>query len=551
MRVLTRISRLLLPLVLAIAASVGWSQIAEDPGQSGGGLGPQESNPNSLSGVVVNSITGQPISRALVQVGEHAALTDHDGRFEFENVTEGAGAPTVSKPGYFPKDNGVPPQNQPIVLELIPEAIVSGTITDANSQPIQDLRIQLKVLQARNGLSHWQQIQSTTTNVEGEFRFAGLEAGKYSLASGFHVEGLPEAASSVAFVPIVYPPLEGDGSNGALTLKPGDHIEAQLDPPVEKLYAVTGIVSGPPARGPGFQVETRDGEMVNPPTRFNRASGTFRMMLPSGSYRLILHSAVEGAQLIGIQEISVGHAPLEGVTVTLGPQASIPVEVEFQAVSTGSQDTKDTDPRFVNFFLQDNDSAGPMRIFSTLQKRAVDEQAHDSGPMVIRNIEPGRYELQADPPPPWYLASASCGNVDLTRDPLVIGAGTAPCAIHTVLRDDFASLKWSITPPAVVDASDHQGGTGPVSVIAIPLGNLTQSAKFSGGQAPATAGSSAQGSFEHLAPGRYLVIALQHLQELPYRDAAALQRYLPLGKEVTLTPNAKSEVELDMVAGEL
>ena len=112
MRVLTRISQLLLPLVLVVAASIGWSQIAEDPGSSGGGVSPQASNPNSLSGVVVNSITGQPISRALVQIGEHAALTGHDGRFEFENVTEGTGAPTASKPGYFPKDRGVPPQNQ-------------------------------------------------------------------------------------------------------------------------------------------------------------------------------------------------------------------------------------------------------------------------------------------------------------------------------------------------------------------------------------------------------------------------------------------------------
>jgi hypothetical protein len=549
MRVLTRISQLLLPLVLVVAASIGWSQIAEDPGSSGGGLSPQASNPNSLSGVVVNSITGQPISRALVQIGEHAALTGHDGRFEFENVTEGAGAPTVSKPGYFPKDNGVPPQNQPIVLELIPEAIVSGTITDANGQPIQDLRIQLKMLQPRIGLSHWQQIQSTTTNVEGEFRFAGLEAGKYSLATGFHVEGLPEAASSVAFVPTIYPPLQGDGSSGALTLKPGDHIEAQLDPPVEKLYAVTGTVSGPPARGAGFQVETRDGEMINPPTRFNRESGTFRMMLPSGSYRLMLHSAVEGAQLFGMQEISVGHAPLEGVMVNLNPLPSIPVEVEFQAVSTDSQDTKDAEPRFVNVSLQDNDSAGPMRVFSNQPAGPAGGQASDSGrSLVIRNVEPGRYELQVFTPPPWYLASASCGNVDLTRDPLVIGVGVAPCTIHAVLHNDCASLKWSIAP---VDANDHQGGTGPVSVIAIPLGNLTQSPSFSGGQRPATAGSPAQGSFEHLAPGRYLIIALQHLQELPYRDAAALERYLPRGKEVTLTANAKSEVQLDMVAGEL
>ena len=331
--------------MLVVAASIGWSQIAEDPASSGGGVSPQASNPTSLSGVVVNSITGQPISRALVQIGEHAALTGHDGRFEFENVTEGTGAPTASKPGYFPKDRGVPPQNQPMILELIPDAIVYGTITDANDQPIQDLRIQLKMLQAQNGLSHWQQIQSTTTNVEGEFRFAGLAAGKYSLATGFHIEGLPEAASSVALSAHRLPPApRGWKQWGALALKPGDRLEAQLNPPVGKLYAVTGTVSGPPARGAGFQVETRDGETVNPPTRFNRQSGNFRMMLPSGSYRLILHSAVEDTQLIGIQEISVGHAPLQGVTVKLSPQPSIPVEVEFQTIDAGSQEYSHRDP---------------------------------------------------------------------------------------------------------------------------------------------------------------------------------------------------------------
>ena len=46
--------------------------------------------------------------------------------------------------------------------------------------------------------------------------------------------------------------------------------------------------------------------------------------------------------------------------------------------------------------------------------------------MVFRDIEPGHYALQTRPQPPWYLASASCGNFDLTRDLLAIAAGTVP-----------------------------------------------------------------------------------------------------------------------------
>jgi hypothetical protein len=167
--------------------------------------------------------------------------------------------------------------------------------------------------------------------------------------------------------------------------------------------------------------------------------------------------------------------------------------------------------------------------------------------MVFRDVQPGRYVLQAQPPPPWYVASASCGNLDLTRDLLMITAGSAACTVRMVYRDDSASLKWSASPG---DEGDR--GSNEVFVIAIPLDNLTQSARnfsaFSDHQV--SSDSPAEGSFEGLAPGRYLVMALSHRQELPYRDNEALQRYLSLGQEVTLTRGGKSEVQLKIVTGE-
>ena len=123
------------------------------------------------------------------------------GRFELDNASEESAYAFASKPGYFAEDRGVLAQGQPITLQLIPEAILFGTITDQNGQPIQDLRVQLTMLQVRNGVRRWQPMQSTSTSVEGQFRFAELQAGQYSLATIFRIEGLAEAASSVALMP--------------------------------------------------------------------------------------------------------------------------------------------------------------------------------------------------------------------------------------------------------------------------------------------------------------------------------------------------------------
>src|SRR5690349_13288718 len=58
----------------------------------------------SLSGTVVNAITGEPIRRALVQIqaGQaHASLTDDNGHFDFHGLFGGETSVAVRKPGFF------------------------------------------------------------------------------------------------------------------------------------------------------------------------------------------------------------------------------------------------------------------------------------------------------------------------------------------------------------------------------------------------------------------------------------------------------------------
>jgi Carboxypeptidase regulatory-like domain len=538
MRVSGTIARLPLLIALVLIPPVCWSQV-EDRSQ------PQ----HTLRGEVVNSATGQPIANALVQIsGPHAVLTDRDGQFEFRDLAVGSSgsmAVTATKPGYFPEpgaiDSNLPAQeSHDLILKLIPEAILSGTVIDQNGQPLQGLRVLLKTLQVHDGLRHWQQVQSRTTSVDGEFRFAELQAGKYSLATGFEIDGLPDAVSSIAFAPVIYPPRAGGGDEeAALTLAPGDHIEASLSPPMEKIYAVTGHVDGPTALGANLEVESSSGGMISPVVRFDRPNG-FRVLLPSGSYRLKLHAFVANEQVEGTREISIREAPVRDISIQLARLATIPVEVEYQTVNTSSQGAQPPLPFFPNISLEEADPDGSARRFNA-QPSPPASSPDES--VVIRDVEPGHYRLHARPEPPWYLASASCGGLDLTREPLGIAGSAAGCTIHAVMRNDSAALKWSIR-------SDSQSSRpGPVFVYALPLENLVQSMSGANAQ-PQSADLSAEGSFDGLAPGRYLVIALDHAEPLPYREVDVAQRYLSIGQEVTLTPNEKSEVQLNVVAGE-
>jgi hypothetical protein len=542
MTTLNRMIQLLPSVVLVMAATICSSQVS---------AGPQgASQSQTVGGQVVNSITGEPIARARVQVGaQQAALTDHDGHFEFDNVSDEPAYAFASKPGYFAEEKAVPAQGQLITLQLIPEALVFGTITDQNGQPIQDLHVQLTMLRVENGLRRWRQVQATTTNVEGQFRFAELQAGQYSLATGFQIEGLVEAPSSIAFMPVTFPPLTGDGIRGSLTLKPGEHVEANASPAMEKLYPVTGMINGMAGQGASFSVETKEGEPIDSPVNMY-PGGAFRLRLPPGSYRLKVRSAMEREQqLVGTREVSVSEAPLKGISITLGPPAMLPIEVEYQAVTTASQNPPSAPLPYSNASLQEEEPRGPGYAFPAQPLKPPGRgQAPEPGdPMVFRDVEPGRYMLQTQPQSPWYVASASCGNLDLTRDPLVIGADAGACTVRMVYRDDSASLKWLASP-----AEDGNGSSNEVSVIAIPLDNVAQPAVNYSMIADhkLSSDSPAEGSFEGLAPGRYLVMALAHRQDLPYRDPEALQRYMSLGQEITLTRGGKSEVQLKIVTGE-
>ncbi|HEX4578292.1 MAG TPA: carboxypeptidase-like regulatory domain-containing protein, partial [Edaphobacter sp.] len=56
--------------------------------------------PSTVLGQVINATTGAPIPRALVRLNNRAVLTDHDGKFRFDQNTESNANILVTKPGF-------------------------------------------------------------------------------------------------------------------------------------------------------------------------------------------------------------------------------------------------------------------------------------------------------------------------------------------------------------------------------------------------------------------------------------------------------------------
>ena len=521
--------------------------------------------PRNVSGTVVNSVTGEPIYRALVQLGgEHATLTDHEGHFEFDGVTDTFPVPFVMKPGYFALNRGLnlladgadsgnasgntSLTDQPRMMKLVPEGIISGTVLGQDGTPLEGIPVQLKTRAVQDGLSRWRQRMGTRTNSEGQYRFAELEAGSYIVSSGFHAEGLADSASTVAYIPARYPGGSAASAVSAIVIKPGDHAVADLNPEVARLYPVTGVISGyGESRGIGWRARTASGEEITPMSRFLPPTGEFRLMMPSGSYQVTATAYTRQGPFEARRELSVAQGPLGGVSFVLQPYATIPVEVDLNPVNQVAQGDGPMSGSLqglaANVMLTSADGEGftPYLSAQPLRRHGADDTAPGApGPLAIDNISPGKYILQVQPQSPWYVASASCGGIDLMRQELVVDGGSVGCSIRIQLRNDSGSASVTMR-----GGSQTIGVTGrrPAGVIyAVPLGNLTQRVVDLN---PQNAIFSADG----LAPGRYLVLALDHREELPYRDAEAMGKYAVLGQEITVTPNGKAEAEVSLTPG--
>src|SRR5258708_25797510 len=167
-------------------------------------------NTDTIRGMVINSVTREPISRALVFSPDNrfATLTNSEGRFEFtlpkaDPAPEGGSdsnspitsrQPGVSnrpymliarKPGFLPDTNnrGQNLQNeetlQDLTLALIPESLIAGTVPLPTSEAPDAITLQIFRRQIQDGRAHWVPAGNARSTSDGQIPFPDLPKGRY------------------------------------------------------------------------------------------------------------------------------------------------------------------------------------------------------------------------------------------------------------------------------------------------------------------------------------------------------------------------------------
>jgi hypothetical protein len=569
----------------------------------------EEKQADTIRGVVINSVTQEPIGRALVYSPDNrfATMTNSEGGFEFDlakaansenkdenskSASAGGSASTCGaqgctnytpangggyriatliarKPGFLndqrPTQNSLQDTTKEVTISLTPEALVLGRVVLPTSEPSDTIQLELYRRQVQEGRAHWVLAGSASTKSNGEFRFADLAAGSYKLLTRELMDRDPRIfdprGQLYGYPPIYFPNATDFGAAQIIQLTAGQIFQAdislvrhpyyQVKVPVANGANLHGVVVSPQGhRGPGFALAYNDQDQM------------IEGLMPNGNYTLEA-SSFGPIAASGVSVISVKGSAVDGPRMTLVPNGSINVDVKEEF--TSNEDANQSDS---NFTISDNGGtrsfrAGGPRRYLNIRLEPADDfgQERTIGPrpptgpdddsLVIEGVQPGRYWVRADTSR-GFVAAVTSGTTDLQHHPLIVGPGGSSPPIEITMRNDAAELDGVIEgAPAQLDGSPAlTTRTGTVSadgaLAHVYCIPLPDSAgEFKEIWVPT------EGKFgpQPIPPGTYRVLAFDQPQpELEYRDPEAMRAYDAKGLLVRLVAGQKEHLQVPLIS---
>jgi hypothetical protein len=532
-----KLTRALTAAALALALAIPFSCAAQDTPTT-----------YPVEGVILNSVTHQPIPRVLVDGTSDATLTGGNGHFEL-NLSAGPAQISLRRPGYIPDNSqsahaAIVAANMPsLTFYLIPTATITGHVTLSTGEDASGISFVAYRRNYVNGRLRWSQQGNANTNSEGIFRMEDINApATYVLCSvpshdripamltsltsyGFPSVCYPEAFSTTADIP----------SANLLNLTAGQQADVNLILSRERFYRVTiAVPNHPAAQGVYVQIHDASGRALDYYSHWNPQQGIAEVSLPNGQYFAEVRSNGETSSY-GRVDFKVANAPVSGLSAMLIPLHPISVRIdrEFSATAGNQQiPGKESLNPGLNLNLANVDSlAGDM---GGLQPA---KGASDSNLFAIQNVPPGSYWVQTTAFE-GYVASITSGGVDLTRQPLVIGLGDTTTPIDITLRNDGGQITGLVSLPQATSAA-NPGETTIAYLYAIPQFPTTS---------PAIIGQQQLGSsftIGNLTPGPYKVAACDQAHDPS--DLPALAACITKAQNVTIQANGTENLQLELV----
>ncbi|HLX45230.1 MAG TPA: carboxypeptidase-like regulatory domain-containing protein [Bryobacteraceae bacterium] len=477
-------------------------------------MGLAQDQTGSVSGVVLDAISHQPVAKANVSLnprgmgprpqnsGPQSAITDITGSFSMTNVVAGQYQLTVQHRNY-PMDRNGPARKTieikagekagPVDLTLIPGASVSGHVVDEDGDPLSGCSVM-----ATPPKTPYSQFGGPVSVEDGTFRLFGISPGKYQVSAicrqpAFQARpfsAAPELPPAAAYQTQYYPATSDVKSAEAVELLPGSEkagIEFRMRPsPVTQVHGTFG---------PGVDLRDRPNLMVQmvpaderiprsvlTNSVIDREKGTFDFpQVFPGSYLLIAFTNGEPAGRVGgMQKIDVKDQPVEMV-LNLRPGMNIEGTVQFEG------------PPPVN----SSPNAPPSRPSPTIQLNpeyqigfpGAGVQVKDDGSFVLESVLPGLWRLRVLSPN-GFLKSAWMGTTELTNGLVDLTGGTAG-PLKLIVSTNTATIGGTGPPGQLIFAQEIDES--------FPFPNIRSMSTDPGGQF----------KFSNLAPGKYRIVAAE------------------------------------------
>lgn len=504
----------------------------------------------TVQGVVSDSISRQPIARALVDAATDAVLTDSYGNFQI-HLAKGSSQISISRPGY---GSAVKPEAHTVEVDgdiaglvffLTPDATITGHITLSTGEQADGIHIMAYRKSELNSRTQWTLEGMVKTNSAGFFQFADLEAPSsyllYTTPARNDFVPRTSGTESFGYRSLYYPGVNELAAAEVLTLVPGQKIEIDFTLKREPFYPVSISIANSFERNPSIQIYDNNGRLIDSAQSSNERRDPAQISLPRGHY----YAKARIGNLQGTLGFTVTNAPIVGLSLMMLPLHPIPVRIHKYFVANGNNQTQD----FGGSEQLSDSNAG-----LTLKLVSADSFAQFTGGSILRqkpsasdetlfeldNIAPGRYWVQTLPLQS-YVSDISTATVDLSRKPLVIGPGNTTAPIEITLRNDGGAISGRINQPLTGASKSSMGSSQYIFIYAIPLFSSTSDV------AEKTLHSSNSFKITNLAPGSYRVIALDHQESFDPTDQRKIEKFSDEGTVVELEANSNASVQLDVI----
>jgi len=383
----------------------------------------------NVSGTVVNSLTNEPIAKALVQANEKMAMSDAAGHFEIDGVAGPNLMMTAHRPGFDMnnrRDMKIAANLENVGLKLVPLSKISGRVVDGEGEPVEGAVVQCISQQIMNGRKQWQPRGSVSTDETGSYLIEDLSPGSYILTTRekqvYSTQPKTEAARFV-YPATYYSDAPSRDLAQRLTVAPGAEMRADITLKAIRGARVT-MTTVPPSTNIETTIGEEDGVFGGNPARATKSGELVFPAVPPGSWTIVARGPFDarGRQsneppMYGEMQVNVGTADIDNLKLPLNKMADIPVTVSGVENPTV----------FLNLFSK----AGRMTDGTN--------QEPDGG-LVIRGVSPGSYRVVARSAGGNCVTSMMSGSADLLHDDLVVSAGASVPPIQVVMSSNCAQL---------------------------------------------------------------------------------------------------------------